>query len=98
VHQRNHPGDPGLRHLPDGRRHQGDQLHQDRRHLPDEDHPDEAHLGDPFLAMERKDCFRDAIPGGEFPFPVQMRTGCYPDVEYPELAKEKPERLWLPAR
>jgi hypothetical protein len=48
--------------------------------------------------MERKDCFRDAIPGGEFPFPVQMRTGCYPDVEYPELAKEKPERLWLPAR
>ena len=79
----------------------------DRRHLPDEDHLDEVHQGDPFLVMVKKDCYPDAKPDEEFPFPVLMRMGCYLDEEFQVLKKLEqrvrpapllPELLALPVQ
>jgi hypothetical protein len=48
--------------------------------------------------MVRKDCYPDAKPDEEFPFPVQMRMGCYQDEEFQVLQKVQPEQPWLPVR
>jgi hypothetical protein len=43
--------------------------------------------------MVKKDCFPDATPDVEFPFPVQTRMGCYLDEEFQVLQKlEQPVR------
>jgi hypothetical protein len=46
--------------------------------------------------MVRKDCFPDAIPDEEFPFPVQMRMGCYLDEEFQVLQKLEPQVQLVP--